>query len=159
MICREHETATGPVQGLPLRVALPSNDTAASPEASNIYTTDSPSAIMPELITLRGFDQVTLVNRLQKAVQHTMMATELSSQDAADIYALSARIELPLHGDTAAAYRALLRKCKEWRAKSEASTDPLLPHLNVLIALAGGFFRQDEELSALWGDEVDFPGL
>lgn len=114
---------------------------------------------MPELVHLRGLDQVTLVSRLQKAVQYITSAPELAPGDAAQVYALSARIELPLHADTAAAYRALLRKCRELRAGVTVPQDPLLPHLNVLIVLAGGFFRQDEELSALWEDDEDFQVL
>ena len=60
------------------------------------------------------------------------------------------RVEKPLQGSLCAGYRALLRRCAARRAEVEDAADPLLPHLNVLIALAGCYFGQDEELAGLW---------
>ena len=62
--------------------------------------------------------------------------------------ASSRRVEKPLQGSLCAGYRALLRRCAARRAGDAG--DPLLPHLNVLIALAGCYFGQDEELAGLW---------
>ena len=135
---------------------------------------DSPSSLMPELAALKGLDQVTIISKLIKTIravvrsQNTDLNTAIAAEEnvelppahlsevAAEIYALSARVERPLHADTAAAYCALLRKCKIWRAQGIGSSiDPLLPHLNILICIAGGYFKQDEELSAVWDEEEE----
>lgn len=166
--CREFDIETGQVAGLPLKVppSLWQNSTAAAD-----HLQDSPSALMPELAALKGLDQVNIVSKLIKTVRalvrspsdagetavvpSTPPPTQLPER-AAEIYALSARVERPLHADTAAAYRALLRKCRIWRVECiNSSTDPLLPHLNILISIAGGYFRQDEELSSMWDEEEE----
>jgi hypothetical protein len=145
---REHEMLTGQVRGLPLRIASPAPAPGPPPP-------DSPSACMPELAALRGMDQVAVVGRLLSAARAVTAGATLAPGDAARLYALSARLERPLHADTAAAYRALLRRCKEWRSGATGPADPLLPHLSVLIAIAGAYFRQDEELAAMWDREEE----
>ena len=62
----------------------------------------------------------------------------------------SRRVEKPLAGSQCAGYRALLRRCAARRAEVVDADDPLLPHLNILIALAGCYFGQDEELAGMW---------
>ena len=47
-------------------------------------------------------------------------------------------------------YRALLRHCAALRASLPDARHPLLPHLNVFMVIAGGYFGQDEELAVLW---------
>ena len=115
---------------------------------------------MPELKEIKGLDQVSIVRRLQKAI---LLATKgaptpISPELAAQIYAFSVRIERPLHADTASLYRLLLRNCKEWLvASSPTAKGP--PHIHVLVAIAGAYFKQDEHLAAsaaaLWDDEYD----
>jgi len=169
LLCREFEIETGQVPGLPLRVPphifLSESNPAVTPE----HPVDSPSSLMPELAALKGLDQVKIVTKLIKAVRtliHTDPDADGTSSPpplprqlpelAAELYALSARVERPLHADTAASYRSLLRKCKLWRLQSITSpTDPLLPHLNILISIAGGYFRQDEKLSSMWDEEEE----
>lgn len=123
----------------------------------------SPSATMPELKALRGLDQTAVLVRLQAAVQRLEERQQqqqdkasalLSPADAALLYALSARVERPLSADTAALFRSLLRRCAATRAALPGGLqDPLLPHLNVLAAIAGAYFGQDEELAGLWEEE------
>ena len=60
------------------------------------------------------------------------------------------RIEKPLHADTCALFRALLRHCARLRAGAAGPADPRLPHLNILISIAGGCFGQDEQLARAW---------
>ncbi len=50
----------------------------------------------------------------------------------------------------AAAMRALLRHSATRRARASGPADPALPTLNILIAIAGAYFGQDEELAQLW---------
>jgi hypothetical protein len=101
----------------------------------------------------------------------------LTPRAAALLYALSARIEKPLHAGTCALYRELLRRCAARRAALGAAAaaattaanepgaaadaahaveaDPLLPHLNILIISAGAYFGQDEELATMWDDDEE----
>lgn len=173
--CREYELETGQVPGLPLKIS-PSFSLGRK-STSDQLPVDSPSSLMPELAALKGLDQVTIVTKLRRTARNivgtsdTATAADAAQQShlsppshlpeiAAEMYALSARVERPLHADTAAAFRSLLRKCKIWRGQGiQSPSDPLLPHLNILICIAGGYFRQDEELSAVWDEEVDLEGL
>ena len=52
--------------------------------------------------------------------------------------------------------RSLLRKCCELRNTLPGRHDPLLPVLNVLIAISGGYFGQDEILSKVLASD-DMP--
>lgn len=60
------------------------------------------------------------------------------------IYALGAVIEKPLAMSTTAALRDLLRYC----AKRQPQSDEERARLHLLVGMAGGYFRQDEELAA-----------
>ena len=136
----------GRVAGLPLRVV----PTTPPPDLA-----DSPSALMPELTELRGLDQVAVVRRLHEAVHRVVGGRSLDPGDAAQLYALSARVERPLHSDSCAAFRALVRRCCEWRAAAAGPRDPALPRLNILIVLAGAYFGQDEALASVWQAEQE----
>lgn len=71
-------------------------------------------------------------------------APAVSERSVQWIYALAAVLEKPLAMGTAAALRDLLRYCAEQRpqlAEEQA-------RLQLLVALAGGYFRQDEGLAA-----------
>lgn len=65
------------------------------------------------------------------------------------LFALAARLDKPLTADAAASFRALLRRCAALRAAVGGADDPALPRLNVLIAVAGAYFGQDEGLVQL----------
>lgn len=164
--CREFELETGQVPGLPLRI--PPQFLSGSNPAGTDNLIDSPASLMPELAALKGLDQVKIVTKLIKAVRSLIQSTLDPDANtastlpthlpdlAAEVYALSARVERPLHADTAASYCSLLRQCKVWRVQSiKSPIDPLLPHLNILILIAGGYFRQDEELSSMWDEEEE----
>ena len=112
----------------------------------------SPSSVMPELSDSFGLDQVAITRRILKLAKKIEQDQLLDISDASGLYALSARLERPLHGDMAAVYRGILRRCCEWRSGVEDRYDPLLPHLNILIVIAGAYFGQDE-LLAEYGDE------
>jgi hypothetical protein len=60
------------------------------------------------------------------------------------IHALAAALERPLAMSTAAALRDLLRFC----AKQQPATDEDAARLHLMVAVAGGYFKQDERLAA-----------
>lgn len=64
------------------------------------------------------------------------------------LFALAARLEKPLHAEHAAAFRGVLRHCAALRAGCGSADDPLLPQLNVLMAVAGTYFGQDAGMAA-----------
>jgi survival of motor neuron protein-interacting protein 1 len=99
--------------------------------------------------------QLGVRRQLHSAMREAVRCGEVGPQAAARLYALSARVERPLHADTCALYRQLLRACAGQRAAlgKDGAADPRLPHLNILLVLAGAFFGQDEELAAMWDDE------
>ena len=65
------------------------------------------------------------------------------------------RPRLPPLAGTCALYRQLLRVCASQRAALAGPADPALPHLNILIVLAGAYFRQDEQLATMWDDDEE----
>jgi survival of motor neuron protein-interacting protein 1 len=65
------------------------------------------------------------------------------------LFALAARLEKPIHADVGASFRSLYKRCVGWRARLSSAHDPLLPILNVLVAVAGAYFKQDELLAAM----------
>lgn len=142
---------TGQIPGLPLRMA-------PLMHLQNLQTTSqSPSSCMPELRALQGLDQMHIVKKLYTTIAKIVHSTaqHIDVKDASLVYALSARIEKPLHSDSCAAYRSLLKKCCEWRASITDDHDESLPHLNILITIAGAYFGQDEELAKEWNDEYE----
>jgi survival of motor neuron protein-interacting protein 1 len=131
---------------------------AAARRAAAALAADPPSARMPELAALRGLDAVAVAARLRAAVARAAKPgaggappPPLDAGEAARLYALAARVEAPLRAETAAAFSALLRRARAQRdALPGGARDPLLPHLNVLVAVAGGYFGQDAALAAAW---------
>lgn len=105
-----------------------------------------PPAILDAVL---GMDQVCIEVLLQRHVEALAPLAALPFPRGAWLFALAARIEKPLHADAGAAFRALLRKCATLRTSASGPADPALPQLNVLIAIAGAYFGQDENLSRL----------
>lgn len=97
--------------------------------------------------------QLQVRRQLHSAIRAAVREGLLTADSAPALYALSARTEKPLHADTCALYRQLLKLCAAQRAAATGADDPLLPHLNIHIALAGAYFGQDEELAAVWDAE------
>ncbi len=60
---------------------------------------------------------------------------------------------LSIPAGTCALYRQLLRLCASQRAALASAADPALPHLNIMIVVAGAYFGQDEELATMWDDD------
>ena len=49
-----------------------------------------------------------------------------------------------------ASLRSLLRHCARLRARVTDANDPLLSNLNIIIAITGGYFGQDESMAGIW---------
>ena len=71
-----------------------------------------------------------------------------SALQAQWLFALAAGVASPADADTQAAFRALLKHLCRARAATADGADPRIPALNALIAVAGGYFRQDAALAA-----------
>ncbi|GBF92079.1 hypothetical protein Rsub_04426 [Raphidocelis subcapitata] len=107
----------------------------------------SPS-ILPTLMALEPVGVSAVFNRhVQQLLDCQPPSLPLAR--AQWLFALAARLEKPLTADAAASFRALLRRCAALRAGVGGADDPALPRLNVLIAVAGAYFGQDEGLVQL----------
>jgi hypothetical protein len=57
-------------------------------------------------------------------------------------HALGARVDLPLDADTEASIRSAMKGVARGRMSISSEEDELLPHLNLAIAIGGGYFKQ-----------------
>ncbi|KAI8469388.1 MAG: survival motor neuron interacting protein 1-domain-containing protein [Monoraphidium minutum] len=105
-------------------------------------------AIVP---TLMALDQVGVAALFSRHAQQLLDGSppRLPLARAQWLFALAARLDKPLTPELAAALRGLLRHCAALRGRVEAAEDPLLARLNVLIAVAGAYFGQDESMVAV----------
>lgn len=120
-----------------------------------------PSSLMPELQEYRGMEQTAIANLIQQQVMGLMESGRviIDKTRSAKLYALSAKLELPLHSDMAATYRSLVHMCYRWmkcvqEGKGE-ETDPASAYINILLVVAGAFFQQDENLAGYMGELED----
>lgn len=97
----------------------------------------------PTLSVVCPLDHVTASRLLQQHVQW-LETHPLTPARATWLFALMARVDQPLDDDTGAALRHLVRVCGSRRAEARGRRDPMLPHLAVLMAVAGGFFGQED---------------
>ncbi|GLI70168.1 hypothetical protein VaNZ11_014791 [Volvox africanus] len=102
----------------------------------------------PVVRTVLALDQVSVGFLIQRHVAQLSCQPSLSYIRSQWLFALAAVLERPVPPDVAAAMRDLVRRCSAWRADLKHPEDPVLPRLNVLLAVAGGYFGQDEVLSA-----------
>lgn len=78
----------------------------------------------------------------------------LADENVNWIYALAAVLEKPVHVDTSASLRGLLRYLSGLRTESmEEPEQVLIPKVKVLSAIAGAYFKQDEKLACLWEEK------
>ncbi len=90
--------------------------------------------------------QVCVSALIQRHVEQLPSQPCLSYLRSQWLFALAAALERPVPPDVSAALRSLVRQCTAWRAALAGPEDPSLPRLNILLAVAGGYFGQDEEL-------------
>lgn len=114
----------------------------------------------PQINMVLTLDQVSVRAMLQRIVSRlpgpsadsprsshsSESQSALSFPVAQCIFALCARLEKPIHADEAWAMRRVVRSCRALRAGLGGGHDPQLPLLNTLIAIAGAYFGQDEEM-------------
>ncbi len=103
----------------------------------------------PSHLPRRSLLQVAVVSLLQHHIAALEQHSSISLARSRWLFALAARLETPVHADTAAAFRSMHRRCVTWRAAVSSPQEPALPLLNVLIAVGGAYFKQDEGLAGL----------
>jgi len=104
----------------------------------------------PPLGALLAMDAVTCAHLLRRVCRALCKHDyESEAADGKDIFtllrwfhALSARVDLPLDADTEASIRSAMKGVARGRASTKSSDDPLIPHLNLAIAVGGGYFKQ-----------------
>lgn len=104
----------------------------------------------PTMPVLMAIDQVQCTLLLKWHSDWAAASRGLTQTSATWLYALTARLERPLTQGAMASLRSLLRHCARLRAGVKDPNDPLLANLNILIAITGGFFGQDETLAGIW---------
>ncbi|WJZ88001.1 hypothetical protein VitviT2T_007340 [Vitis vinifera] len=125
---------------LPLSI-INEDDTSLSPENSSPRTESSGN--YPLLSVILGMDSVARVSMLRKCINSLETKSTLSRSDCMWLFALCAAIDTPLHADTCAALRSLLRKCASLRAEKSELDDEVVM-LNILVTIAGRYFKQSE---------------
>ncbi|GAQ87224.1 Survival motor neuron interacting protein [Klebsormidium nitens] len=103
--------------------------------------------VLPFLGILLRLDQVALAVHLRHHVrwlQELPPSAALDRRRGAWLFALCATVGKPLDPDTQAALRDLLRTAALRRANKVSPGDPELAVLNMLIAIAGRYFGQQE---------------
>lgn len=111
------------------------------------FTEDS---MQPTLPILMAIDQVNCNYLLAWHTRWAIESKTLSQQSSQWLYAIMARLQRPLTQGAMGALRALLRHSAGLRARLDSADDPLLPSLNIIIAITGAFFGQDETLAGRW---------
>lgn len=129
------------------------DDDEAIPVAPTTWTFDR--GVKPTLPLLLQLDQV-LTQRILLYLIDYVEESGLPSAASEWIYALLTRVEKPLHRDVVAALRQLFRKCCKLRAglidENNEAFDDSLASLNLLIAITGNYFGQNETLQSYFSD-------
>lgn len=97
----------------------------------------------PLLSVVLGMDSVARVSMLLKRISLLESANTITRNDCMWLFALCATVDAPLHADTSAALRSLLRKCASIRA-GKAELDEEVVMLNILATISGRYFGQSE---------------
>lgn len=127
--------------------SLGTEDTNTSQRLENLISNSSAnesSSNNPLLSVILGMDSVARVSMLRKRIKSLEDANTLSRNDCLWLFALCAVVDTPLHADTCAALRDLLRKCASLRAgKSDLDDEAIM--LNILVTISGRYFGQAEK--------------
>ncbi|RAL52253.1 hypothetical protein DM860_016102 [Cuscuta australis] len=98
----------------------------------------------PTLSVISGMEPVTRVSVLRKKITAFESATTVSRDDCLWLFGLCAAVDTPLHAETSAALRSLLRKCASLRAEKTMVDEDVIM-LNILATISGRYFGQAEK--------------
>jgi hypothetical protein len=105
--------------------------------------------VPPSMSLLLQFDQVLTQKILGYLVGHFRNSTFNPTSHGTWMYSLLARLEKPLHQDTAALVRDLYRLCCQHRDKlsklDTGNSDEALAAVNTLVVICGSYFGQGED--------------
>lgn len=103
---------------------------------------------------LMSMDQVHVVEVLRLHIRQLegMTLRALTPLRCQWLFALASKLEKPIHGETAASFRSMLRHFASWRSTVTSQDDAMLPYMNVMISIAGAYFGQDEQLARIVSD-------
>ncbi|MED6185393.1 hypothetical protein PIB30_056719 [Stylosanthes scabra] len=110
---------------------------------TSIDGTSSSSVSPPMLSSVLRMDPKSRVSMLLKRISLLESASTISRNDCMWLFALCASVDTPLHADTSASLRSLLRKCASIRA-GKAELDEEVVMLNILATISGRYFGQSE---------------
>mmetsp|Transcript_25070 Transcript_25070/g.63130 ORF Transcript_25070/g.63130 Transcript_25070/m.63130 type:complete len:273 (-) Transcript_25070:2233-3051(-) len=112
-----------------------------------------PSGHPPQLCYLRSLDYVSMARLFGRLVERFTGIPDYSSvPDSLPLwlYALAACLEKPLSADCESYFRSLFRHCSMLQTSLHCAhlqgADEIVAQLNVLMAVSGGYFGQDESL-------------
>lgn len=95
----------------------------------------------PTLTAVLGMDAVCRAAALRNSITLLEPANTLSRDECLWLFALCAAVDTPLHADTSASLRCLLRKCSSLLAL-KLEPDDEVAMLNILITITGRYFGQ-----------------
>ncbi|KAE9589304.1 hypothetical protein Lal_00000204 [Lupinus albus] len=143
-----HHFSADKAMDQPTDLTAEDKDTASLPQENpasktSVDQTSSSSPTLPLLSAILGMDSVVRVSMLLKRVRLIESEDTITRNDCMWLFALCAAVDAPLHADTSAALRGLLRKCASIRA-TKAELDEEVVMLNILATISGRYFGQSE---------------
>lgn len=137
-----------PLDGFSLKSSIDQPATPNTMDDQNSLSHQNPkssprddSGDYPTLSAILKMDSVARVSTLRKRIDSVEALSNLTRNDCLWLFALCAAVDTPLHADTGAALRSLLRKCAGLRAgKSELDDEVVM--LNILATISGRYFGQ-----------------
>ncbi|OIW06852.1 hypothetical protein TanjilG_18234 [Lupinus angustifolius] len=143
-----HHMSVDKAMDQPTDLTTEDKDTAALPpenpaSKTSVDQISSGSPALPLLSAILGLDSVARVSMLHKRVRLLESEDAIARNDCMWLFALCAAVDAPLHADTSAALRGLLRKCASIRA-TKAELDEEVVMLNILATISGRYFGQSE---------------
>ncbi|KAJ4819351.1 Gem-associated protein 2 [Rhynchospora pubera] len=99
------------------------------------------SQVAPTVATILNMDAVHRAATLRNYIDMAESLEKLSRHDCLWLFALCATVDMPLHADTCASLRCLLRKCLGILA-TKLEMDDEVAMLSVLVSICGKYFGQ-----------------
>ncbi|KAG6436674.1 hypothetical protein SASPL_101576 [Salvia splendens] len=112
-------------------------------DANSSPSSPQSSIDLPTLSAILKMDSAARTSLLKKRVNSVLNVDILAYKDSLWLFALCVALDWPLHADTSAALRSLLRKCASLRAAKTEVDDQVIA-LNILVTITGKYFGQLE---------------